>query len=137
MRIECTDGDGVAGNEVNVKEEPPELQAISESSPDTTPVEEETKPMPKTVEEEANKPTSKPVTVLSKTRGVKVRYTFDEAAASGEGDDDFLPGNTKKKRRTASRHAKVELPDIGGYRPSRKKKINRKDPNRCHVCRQR
>jgi hypothetical protein len=93
--------------------------------------------MPKTVEEEANKPTSKPVTVLSKTRGVKVRYTFDEAAASGEGDDDFLPGNTKKKRRTASRHAKVELPDIGGYRPSRKKKINRKDPNRCHVCRQR
>jgi hypothetical protein len=120
-----------------VKEEPPELQANSESSPDTTPVEEETKPMPKTVEEEANKPTSKPVTVLSKTRGVKVRYTFDEAAASGEGDDDFLPGNTKKKRRTASRHAKVELPDIGGYRPSRKKKINRKDPNRCHVCRQR
>jgi hypothetical protein len=130
MRIECIDGDGAAGNAVKIKEEPttPEIQSSSESSQNTTPEEEEVKPI-----------IPKPVPELSKTRGVKVRYNFDEAAASGDGggDDDFLPGNTKKKRRTASRHAKVELPDIGGYRPSRKKRINRKDPNRCHVCRQR
>ena len=130
MRIECIDGDGASGNEIKVKEEPPvpdELQSsASESSKNATP-EEEAKPI-----------IPNPVPELSKTRGVKVRYNFDEAAAaSGEGDDDFLPDNTKKKRRTGSRHAKVELPDIGGYRPSRKKRINRKDPNRCRVCRQR
>jgi hypothetical protein len=130
MRIECIDGDGASGNEIKVKEEPPvpdELQSsASESSKNATP-EEEAKPI-----------IPNPVPELPKTRGVKVKYNFDEAAAaSGEGDDDFLPDNTKKKRRTGSRHAKVELPDIGGYRPSRKKRINRKDPNRCHVCRQR
>jgi hypothetical protein len=130
MRIECIDGDGASGNEIKVKEEPPvpdELQSsASESSKNATP-EEEAKPI-----------IPNPVPELPKTRGVKVKYNFDEAAAaSGEGDDDFLPDNTKKKRRTGSRHAKVELPDIGGYRPSRKKRINRKDPNRCRVCRQR
>ena len=130
MRIECIDGDGASGNEIKVKEEPPvpdELQSsASESSKNATP-EEEAKPI-----------IPNPVPELPKTRGVKVKYNFDEAAAaSGEGDDDFLPDNTKKKRRTGSRHAKVELPDIGGYRPSRKKRINRKDPNRCQVCRQR
>jgi hypothetical protein len=130
VRIECIDGDGASRNQINVNEEPPvpdELQSsASESSKNTTP--EEAKPI-----------IPNPVPELPKTRGVKVRYNFDEAAAAS-GDDDFLPGNNKKKRKTGSRHAKVELLDIGGhegYRPSRKKRINRKDPSRCHVCRQR
>lgn len=128
MKIELVGGGEATCNLVNVKVEPvapnPEQESSSDSSSrNTTPVEEEAKPVLEQVK--------------TKTRGVKVRYAFDDAAAIGE-DDDFLPsGNSKKKRRTTSRHAKAELPDIGGYRPSKKKRINRKDPNRCHVCRQR
>lgn len=128
MKIELAEGGEATSDLVNVKVEPlasnTEQESSSEpSSRNTTPVEEEAKPV---VEQ-----------VKTKTRGVKVRYAFDDAAATGE-DDEFLPcGNSKKKRRTASRHAKAELPDIGGYRPSKKKRINRKDPNRCHVCRHR
>jgi|LakMenEpi03Aug12_release.lakeMendotaPanAssembly.Ray.scaffolds.fasta_scaffold663176_2 hypothetical protein len=93
MRIECIDEDGVSGNPIKVIEE---LQSsASEASQNTTP------------EEKAKQIIPNLVTELPKTRGVKVRYHFDEtAAASEEGDDDFLPGNNIKKHRTGSRNAK-------------------------------
>ena len=127
MRIECTAGGGATSNveeEVKVKNEPPAvvIPEHDSSNPVATPVEEEAKP---------------PVlaTGAYSTRGVKVRYSSDDIGM--EFDDDYNPrGNLTKRRRTTTRRAKVELPDIGGYRPA-KKRINRKDPNRCHVCRQR
>ena len=93
MRIECIDEDGVSGNPIKVIEE---LQSsASEASQNTTP------------EEKAKQIIPNLVTELPKTREVKVRYHFDETAATSEaGDDDFLPGNNIKKRRTGSRNAK-------------------------------
>lgn len=133
MRIEGTSegaGSGGTSNQtVQVKVEPPATDApsvevkqepISDASSNTT-----------TPDEEQAKPITGPYT----TRGVKVRYS-DDAVADPD-DDDFAPsGNSKKKRRTSNRKTKLQLPDIGGYRPT-KKRVNRKDPTRCHVCRQR
>ncbi len=125
MRIECTAGGGATNNveEVKVKDETP---------PNTTPEEVSSNPSATLVEGDA-----KPSVLASgaySTRGVKVRYSCDEIGM--EFDDDYNPRGNLTKRRRTTRRAKIELPDIGGYRPT-KKRVNRKDPNRCHVCRQR
>ena len=130
MRIESTAGGGATAgatndvDEVKVKDEPPPVPEQESINPVPTPVEEEVKPLSVQTQ----------LVGAYSTRGVKVRYSSDDVGM--EFDDDYNPRGNLTKRRRTTRRAKVELPDIGGYRPT-KKRVNRKDPNRCHVCRQR
>lgn len=105
---------------MQVKQEPKTLEVqttVESSSNCNSASQEDSKPLPETTKRKSS----------YSTRGVKIKYQSD-------GEDDFEPEVEKKMRKTRGSRVKAELPDIGGYKPSKKKR--RKDPTRCHVCRQ-
>lgn len=123
MRIEGPEGagSGSSNTKVQVKEEPVSAagevqEANGSSSSNNSALTSDTKPMTEVAKGRGS----------YSTRGVKIKYQSD-------GDDDFEPEVNKKQRRRGAR-IKAELPDIGGYKPTKKRM--RKDPTRCHVCRQ-